>query len=182
MPRVKIRMPVHRPTARLALQRFRRTRGLPSLARNEARRPQSASLALTSMIDALVVLAIFLLMTFSPDANARDRVEEPSAVNVSELVDAPMVSVVDAEIWLNGEYIGATDDTEGTGQVVVLTELRNRLFGIRAHAKLARPNAAPPSTIILDIDRRAPAVVVKSLYKTAASAGYVNISLMVEHR
>ena len=133
------------------------------------------------MIDAMVVLTVFLLMTFSPDASAHDPIQHPSAENVLELVDAPIVSVLDGAIWVNGAYAGPTDDAEATGNVVRFDEPFNRLRALRERAKtIARGDV--PRTVILDVDARVPAVVVKSLYRTAASAGYDNVSLLVLRR
>lgn len=133
------------------------------------------------MIDTMVVVTVFLLMTFSPDASAHDPVEHPSAQNVLEMVDAPIITVLDGAIWVNGVYAGPTDDAEATGKVVRFDEPFNRLRAMREQAKvLGRGDVS--HVVVLNLDARVPAVVVKSLYQTAASAGYDQVSLLVLRR
>ncbi|MFP6687416.1 MAG: biopolymer transporter ExbD, partial [Polyangiaceae bacterium] len=44
------------------------------------------------------------------------------------------------------------------------------------------PNKRFPGVCILQVDRDVPALVVKSVFQTAAFAGYPNVSFMVQKR
>src|SRR4051812_46215432 len=80
-------------------------RALPSSApQGNGRRKLIAGLSMTSMIDVLVVMTVFLLLTFSasPECLNRDRSSLPPAVNVSDIVDAPVVDVRADGVILNG--------------------------------------------------------------------------------
>jgi hypothetical protein len=97
------------------------------------------------------------------------------------MVDAPIITVLDGAIWVNGVYAGPTDDAEATGKVVRFDEPFNRLRAMREQAKvLGRGDVS--HVVVLNLDARVPAVVVKSLYQTAASAGYDQVSLLVLRR
>ena len=48
--------------------------------------------------------------------------------------------------------------------------------------KSFNPNKAFPGVCILQVDENVPAIVVKSVFQTAAYAGYPNISFMVRKR
>jgi biopolymer transport protein ExbD len=177
-------MPLIRPAARVlstAASRATAQRGLPSLARGPSKRPIGAALALVSLIDAMLVVVFFLLGTFGQDAQARD-VDRPLASNVTDLVDAPIVVVKDGAMWVNGRYVGSTDESQASSKVVRFEPLLAELKHQREISKLLRPNAPAPTAVVLDIEAKTPAAVVKSVYLTASRAGYPEVSLMVEKR
>lgn len=155
-------------------------RGLPSLAAAPRRRPLAAGLAMTSLVDGMLVVVLFLLGTAGGDARAAD-VDRPSAHEGLPLLDAPVVTVKQGAIWLDGRYVGATDDAEATGRVARFGPLADHLRAQHELARTLRPDGVAPSVVVLDVDQDTPAVVVKSLYLTVAKAGYPDVSLLVEH-
>lgn len=174
-------MPIARPGApHLAHGLGAPRRGLPSLAAVPRRRPLAAGLAMTSLVDGMLVVVLFLLGTAGTDARANE-VDRPRAREGLEIVDAPIVTVKGGAIWLDGRYVGATDDAEATGRLARFGPLADGLRAKRDFARTLRPDRDAPSMVMLDIDQDTPAVVVKSLYLTAAFAGYPEVSLLVEH-
>ncbi len=144
--RVQRRMPITRPApprSLVASARVAARRGLPSLVHAPSRRSVGAVIAMTSLIDAMLVVVFFLLGTFGQEARAAP-FDRPLAKNVGELIDAPVVTVKDGAIWLDGRYVGSTDEAEATGRVRRLTELHHALAQRRATARTLTGGALAP--------------------------------------
>jgi biopolymer transport protein ExbD len=142
-------------------------------------RSASASLSLTSMIDFLVVLVVFLLMTFSASAQGTSAADVPYATQVSALTDAPIVAVVHGQVILDGVVLGNTHEIEDAHELRQHDALREALKAKRATWKQVYPGREPPGVVVLQIEQDAPARVVKSMFLTATRAGFPNVSFMV---
>src|SRR5215813_9850072 len=140
------------------------------------------SLNLTSYIDFLLVTVIFLLMSFSASGEiTTDRnVRLPKAENVEDIIDAPMVAVNGNQILVDGSLAGSTRSIEELGRLQKIDELFNLLKAKRELWKTVQPNKPFPGVCILQVDGDVPALVVKSVFQTAAFAGYPNVSFMVQ--
>jgi biopolymer transport protein ExbD len=161
-------------------------RALPSSAPLTAgRRSVVAGLSMSSMIDVLVVLTVFLLLTFSASDRCLERdVSLPPAVNVTELLDAPMVVVgldaiaVDGLVATSPGELSAIHDS---ARVQRLDGLFNALKTKHEVAKALAPGRRePPTHVILAIGSDVPASVVKSIILTAARSGYPSVDFMVQ--
>ncbi len=160
-------------------------RALPSSAPlNAGRRSVIAGLSMSSMIDVLVVLTVFLLLTFSASDRCVERdVSLPPAVNVSEIIDAPLVMVGSDAILVDGNVAtaqGELAEIHAGGRVVRLDSLFNVLKAKHEVAKLLAPGREPSSHVILAIGSDVPASVVKSIVLTASRSGYPRIDFMVQ--
>ncbi|XYI01829.1 ExbD/TolR family protein [Sorangium sp. So ce1128] len=144
-------------------------------------RSPNAALNLVSFIDFLVVTVIFLLMSFSASGEiAVDKnVKLPKAENVEDVIDAPMVAVNGNQILVDGALAGSTRAIEELGRMQKIDELFNLLKNKRELWKQVQPNKPFPGVCILQVDQNVPALVVKSVFQTAAFAGYPNVSFMV---
>ncbi|AUX42012.1 hypothetical protein SOCE26_034370 [Sorangium cellulosum] len=144
-------------------------------------RSPNAGLNLVSFIDFLVVTVIFLLMSFSASGEiAVDKnVKLPKAENVDDVIDAPMVAVNGNQILVDGALAGSTRAIEELGRLQKIDELFNLLKNKRELWKQVQPNKPFPGVCILQVDQNVPALVVKSVFQTAAFAGYPNVSFMV---
>jgi biopolymer transport protein ExbD len=60
-----------------------------------------------------------------------------------------------------------------------IDELFNLLKNKRELWKQVQPNKPFPGVVVLQVDQEVPALVVKSVFQTAAFAGYPNVSFMV---
>ena len=172
-------MPVHNPGRRLMhavplafVQK--KVQGL-------GHRGTNASLSLTSMIDFLVVTVVFLLMTFSASGETpvQQGVHLPKAENTMDMLDAPIVAVTGSLILVDGAPAGNTRAIEDSKRLQRVDELFNMLKGKRETWKQARPGKEFPGVVVLQVDQDVQAVVVKSVFQTAAFAGYPNVSFMV---
>ena len=141
----------------------------------------NAALPLTSMIDFLIVTVVFLLMTF--DASGEKPLEKgvslPSAENVQDMLDAPIVAVTGSLILTDGNPTGNTRAIEDGKRLQRIDELFNYLKGTHDKWKQINPGKVFPGVVVLQVDQDVQAVVVKSVFQTAAFAGYPNVSFMV---
>jgi biopolymer transport protein ExbD len=144
-------------------------------------RNPNAGLNLVSFIDFLVVTVIFLLMSFSASGEiAVDKnVKLPQAENAEDIIDAPMIAVNGNQILVDGALAGSTRAVEELGRMQKIDELFNILKNKRELWKQVQPNKPFPGVCILQVDQNVSALVVKSVFQTAAFAGYPNVSFMV---
>lgn len=143
-------------------------------------RGTNASLSLTSMIDFLVVTVVFLLMTFSASGETpvAKGLNLPMAQNTLDMIDAPIVGVVGSQLLVDGTPAGNTRAVEESDRMQRIDELFNLLKAKRELWKQTHPNKDFPGVVMLQIDQHIKAVVVKSVFQTAAFAGFPNVSFM----
>jgi len=144
-------------------------------------RSTNASLSLTSMIDFLVVIVVFLLITFnaSGETPPAKSVRLPEAENTLDMIDAPMVAIAGSQILVDGAPAGNTRQIEDSKRLQRIDELFNILKSKREVWKQLHPGKDFPGVVVLQIDQDVLAIVVKSVFQTSAFAGYPNVSFMV---
>ena len=144
-------------------------------------RSPNTNLNLTSYIDFLMVTVIFLLMSFSAsgEIGVDKSVKLPKAENVEDIIDAPMIAVNGNQILVDGQLAGSTRAIEELGRLQKLDELFNMMKNKRELWKQLQPTKPFPGVCVLQVDENVPALVVKSVFQTAAFAGYPNVSFMV---
>jgi len=172
-------MPVHNPGRRLM-----HGIGLKFVRRKvlgHGSRAVTANLSLTSMIDFLVVVVVFLLMTFSASGETplTKGVHLPKAENTSDMVDAPIVAIAGSQVFVDGAPSGNTRAIEDSKRLQRVDELFNILKGKRELWKQLHPGRDFPGVVLLQVDQDVQAIVVKSIFQTAAFAGYPNVGFMV---
>jgi biopolymer transport protein ExbD len=150
-------------------------------AAGHGKKSVGAALNLVSFIDFLVVTVIFLLMSFSAsgEMTVDKNVKLPKAENVEDIVDAPMIAVNGNQILVDGTLAGSTRAIEELGRLQKIDELFALLKNKRELWKQLQPQKPFPGVCILQVDQNVPALVVKSVFQTAAFAGYPNVSFMV---
>ena len=141
----------------------------------------NANLNLTAYIDFLLVCVIFLLTTFnaSGQLNVDENIKLPKAENAEEVVEAPVVAVNTNQVFVDGQLAGSTRAIEELGRMQKVEELFTLLKTRRENWKQLQPDKPFPGVVILQVDENVPAIVVKSVFQTAAYAGYPNVSFMV---
>ena len=172
-------MPIGQPSRRL--MHFVPLHFVQTKATGGGRRSPNANLSLTSMIDFLIVVVVFLLMTFSASGETPPAkgLQLPQAENTIDMIDAPMVAINGSQILVDGAAAGNTHAIEDNKRLQRIDELFNILKGKREVWKQLHPGKDFPGVVVLQIDQDVPAVVVKSTFQTAAFAGYPNVSFMV---
>ncbi|HEY8077779.1 MAG TPA: biopolymer transporter ExbD [Labilithrix sp.] len=155
-------------------------RALPSFSA-PAKKMRANGVSLTSMIDVMVVLVVFMLVQFyapDPCACIRRRVNVPTVEQAMEIIDAPLVSVTNDVVLVDGMPVATKDDLAGD-RVQRLDGMFQLLASKHALARQIDPGKAPPSHVILAIDGEVPSLLVKSVTMTAAQSGYPDIDFMV---
>lgn len=143
-------------------------------------RSVNQEIPLIPFIDFLLCIVIFLLASFSagdipPDKN----LHVPNAMNVAAMTEAPMVAITGTQILVDGTVAGNTRTIEDANRMQRVDELFNILKNKRELWKQINPAKEFPGVAVLQVDRTVPALVVKSVFQTAAMAGYPSISFMV---
>lgn len=139
---------------------------------------------LIPFIDFLLCIVLFLLASFSASGElpVDKNVELASAENVEDMTDAPMVAITGKTILVDGIPAGNTRAVEEANRMQKLDELFNLLKSKRELWKQINPGKDFPGVCVLQVDRRVKAVIVKSVFQTAALSGYPNVSFMVKNR
>lgn len=139
---------------------------------------------LIPFIDFLLCIVLFLLASFSASGElpVDKNVQLPAADNVDDMTSAPMVAITGQMILVDGIPAGTTRPVKEANRMQKLDELFNLLKTKRELYKQINPGKDFPGVAVLQVDRQVEAVIVKSVFQTAALAGYPNISFMVKSR
>ncbi|HTV19482.1 MAG TPA: biopolymer transporter ExbD [Polyangiaceae bacterium] len=139
---------------------------------------------LIPFIDFLLCIVLFLLASFSASGElpVDKDVKLPLADNVEDMTTAPMVAITGNTILVDGIPAGSTRAVKEANRMQKLDELFNLLKSKRELYKQINPGKDFPGIAVLQVDRQVEALVVKSVFQTAALAGYPNISFMVQNR
>lgn len=145
-------------------------------------RSLNQELPLIPFIDFLLCIVLFLLASFSASGElpVDKNVKLPSAQNVLDMVEAPMVAITGTQILVDGIPSGSTRAIEEANRLQRVDELFNVLKAKRELWKQVNPGKPFPGVAILQVDKRVTALVVKSVFQTAAFAGFPNISFMTK--
>ncbi len=137
---------------------------------------------LIPFIDFLLCIVLFLLASFSATGElpVDKNVQLPSAEHVLDMIEAPMVAITGTQILVDGVAAGSTRAIEEANRLQRIDELFNMLKNKRELWKQINPGKPFPGVAVLQVDKRVPALVVKSVFQTAAFAGYPNISFMTQ--
>jgi biopolymer transport protein ExbD len=144
-------------------------------------RALNAEIPLIPFIDFLLCIVLFLLASFSATGELPidKNVKLPNAENVIDMTEAPMVAITGTQILVDGTPAGSTRVVEEANRLQRVEELFNILKNKRELWKQLNPGKDFPGVVILQVDRKVPALVVKSVFQTAAYAGFPNVSFMV---
>ena len=134
---------------------------------------------ITNLSASLIVC--FLLASFSASGElpVDKNVKLPNAENVLDMTDAPMVAITGTQILVDGTPAGNTRSIVEANRLQRVDELFNVLKNKRELWKQLNPGKEFSGIVVLQVDRKVQALVVKSVFQTAAFAGYPNVSFMV---
>ena len=144
-------------------------------------RAVNQEIPLIPFIDFLLCIVLFLLASFSASGELPidKNVKLPNAENVLDMTDAPMVAITGTQILVDGTPAGNTRAIEEANRLQRVDELFNVLKNKRELWKQINPGKEFPGVVVLQVDRKVPALVVKSVFQTAAFSGFPNVSFMV---
>ncbi len=144
-------------------------------------RAVNQEIPLIPFIDFLLCIVCFLLASFSASGElpVDKNVHLPKAENVLDMTEAPMVAITGTQILVDGTAAGSTRTIEDANRMQRIDELFTILKNKRELWKQVNPGKEFPGVAVLQVDKRVTALVVKSVFQTAAMSGYPSISFMV---
>lgn len=119
----------------------------------------------------LVALATLFALGTSCKKPATD------GADASATATGPKITVQGTQVLLNGEVTGTTRAIEDLGRMQKLDELFDRMKKDRELFKAQNPDKPFPGEAVISVDPTTPAVVFKSIFQTAAYAGYPFLSM-----
>ena len=140
---------------------------------------------LIPFIDFLIVLVIFLLMSFSASGELiaqQPTITMPDAQNTEQIEISPIVAVDERVITLDGTRVA---DTQTQGQSAQVDRIEPLIQGLEAEKRkweTIHPSEPFAGQVIVQADRNIDFRVVKKVMFSAASAGYGNVSFAVNQR
>ncbi len=148
----------------------------------KASRSLSASLNLTSMVDFMSVIVIFLLMNFSASGdftyNQSDIVPPDSAYG-AELVRVPVIAISATEIIFEQTRVESSRAVLAETEEYTLPRLVEALKKEQEAFKDIRKDQVFDGKILIQADEGVPYKLIRRVFLAAAKAGYPNISYIV---
>lgn len=176
-PSARFVSPISSPGPRLGQRVPRWARAAP-----RRRRRLGFELPLVSFIDCLLCLVLFLLASFASETERPGRLQVPRADNTLAALEAPLVTVTERQISVDGAPAGNASLLLASGRLPRVDELLHVLGKKRELWRQLNPGRDFPGLVVFQVDRRVRSLIVKSVFHTAALAGYANVSLLVERR
>ena len=140
---------------------------------------------LIPFIDFLIVLVIFLLMSFSASGELvaqQPTITMPDADNTQQIEISPIIAVDERVITLDGTRVA---DTQTQGQSAQVDRIEPLIQGLEAEKRkweMIHPSEPFAGQVIVQADRNIDFRVVKKVMFSAAAAGYGNVSFAVNRR
>jgi biopolymer transport protein ExbD len=150
-----------------------------------ARKAVDHQIPLIPFIDFLIVLVIFLLMSFSASGELvaqQPTITMPDAKNTERIEISPIIAVDERVITLDGTRVA---DTQTQGQSAQVDRIEPLIQGLEAEKRkweTIHPSEPFAGQVIVQADRNIDFRVVKKVMFSAASAGYGNVSFAVNQR
>jgi biopolymer transport protein ExbD len=146
------------------------------------RKATDVSIALIPFIDFLIVLVVFLLMSFSASGELlaqRPNLVMPQASHTHELEMAPIIAIDPQVVTLDGRRMADTGTLASTPQLDRIEQLVTDLETLRNNWNVLHPHDPFPGAVIMQADRNIDFRVIKKVMFSAAQAGYINVNFAV---
>ena len=150
-----------------------------------ARKSVDHQIPLIPFIDFLIVLVIFLLMSFSASGELvaqQPTITMPDAKNTQQIEISPVIAVDERVITLDGTRVA---DTQTQGQSAQVDRIEPLISGLEAEKRkweTIHPSEPFAGQVIVQADRNIDFRVVKKVMFSAAAAGYGNVSFAFNQR
>jgi biopolymer transport protein ExbD len=150
-----------------------------------ARKSVDHQIPLIPFIDFLIVLVIFLLMSFSASGELvaqQPTITMPDAKNTAKIEISPVIAVDERVITLDGTRVA---DTQTQGQSAQVDRIEPLIQGLETEKQkweTIHPSEPFGGQVIVQADRNIDFRVVKKVMFSAAAAGYGNVSFAVNQR
>ena len=145
-------------------------------------KPVDVSIPLVPFIDFLIVLVVFLLISFSASGELlaqKANLKMPKAANVADLDISPVISVDPVVITLDGRRMADTATLAADPKVERIEQLIQDLETLKRNWSILHPQEPFPGQVVLQADVSIDYRVIKKLMFSTAQAGYANVSFAV---
>ncbi len=145
-----------------------------------------AELNLTSMVDMLTILVVFLLQTFSASGElltVQKNIVLPEAQNFTDLEQAPIIAVSRDSVTLDGRPVADAGElnAENTADWKI-TKLHDELVTLKNNYKLLHPSDEFKGMVIVQADRNVDFKVIKKVMYSCSMAGYQNVNFAIQQK
>jgi biopolymer transport protein ExbD len=140
------------------------------------------SIPLVPFIDFLIVLVVFLLISFSASGELlaqKANLKMPKASNVVDIDISPVIAVDPVVITLDGRRMADTATLAADPKVERIEQLIQDLETLKRNWSILHPQEPFPGQVILQADVSIDYRVIKKLMFSTAQAGYANVSFAV---
>jgi biopolymer transport protein ExbD len=142
----------------------------------------NTEIPLIPFIDFLIVLVVFLLISFSASGELlaqKPNLKMPKAANVVDIEISPVVAIDPIVVTLDGRRMADTATLASSPKVERIEQLIQDLETLKRNWSILHPQEPFPGQIILQADVSIDFRVVKKIMFSAAQAGYANVSFAV---
>ena len=146
------------------------------------RKETNLEIPLIPFIDFLIVLVVFLLISFSASGELlaqKPNLVMPKAANVVNLEIAPIVAIDPIDVTLDGRRMVDTPSLAADPKVERIEQMIQDLESLKRNWSILHPQEPFPGQIVLQADVSIDFRVVKKIMFSAAQAGYANVSFAV---
>jgi len=173
---MSINTPGRRAGSGIALRQVKRN------IETKTSRSLSASLNLTSMVDFMSVIVIFLLMNFSASGDFTYNSPEivpPDSVAGEDLERQPVIAVSASEILFEQVRVESSRAVLAETDDYTLPRLSDAMKKEQDNFKALKPGVQFDGKILIQADEQIPYKLIRRVFLAAAKAGYSNISYIV---
>lgn len=145
-------------------------------------KPVDVSIPLIPFIDFLIVLVVFLLISFSASGELlaqKANLKMPKAANVVDLEISPVLAVDPVVITLDGRRMADTATLAADPKVERIEQLIQDLETLKRNWSILHPQEPFPGQVVMQADVSIDYRVIKKLMFSTAQAGYANVSFAV---
>jgi biopolymer transport protein ExbD len=140
---------------------------------------------LVPFIDFLIVLVVFLLMSFSASGELlaqQPNLKMPDAYNTGTLEIAPVIAVNPVVVTLDGRRMADTQTLAQKAEVERIEPLIQDLETLKRNWSILHPRDPFAGEVIIQADVGIDYRVIKKVMFSASQAGYANISFAVNKK
>ena len=149
------------------------------------RKSSNTEIPLIPFIDFLIVLVVFLLISFSASGELlaqKPNLTMPKASNVVNIEVAPVIAVDPIVVTLDGRRMADTASLAADPKVERIEQLIQDLETLKRNWSILHPQEPFPGQVILQADVSIDFRVIKKLMFSASQAGYANVSFAVNRQ
>ena len=147
-----------------------------------ARKSSNTEIPLIPFFDFLIVLVVFLLISFSASGELlaqKPNLTMPKASNVVMIEIAPVIAVDPIVVTLDGRRMADTATLAADPKVERIEQMIQDLETLKRNWSILHPQEPFPGQVILQADVSIDFRVIKKLMFSASQAGYANVSFAV---